>query len=451
MKLLIHDFAGHPYAPQLSRTLAGLGHEVVHAYCGGVTTGRGAVEPLPTDPATLQFVDIRPEPFERYAPVGRLKCEFDYGRRLAKQVRDQRPDAVISANCPLTAQALLWRAAESVGAMRIYWLQDFLGRGTRAVLADRFRLLGSTFGAAFESLEEILLRRSDHVIAITEAFVTELTRRRVTSPSTVIPNWTPLAEIPVRAKDNDWSRARGLADRPVALYAGTLGHKHDPEHLVALARRLEPAGAALVVATEGLGRDYLEARRRELHLDNVVLMDYIPWDVVPDMLGAADVLLVLLEHDAGTFSVPSKVLTYLAAGRPIVSAMPAENLASLTIAAAGAGRVVRPGDYASFGDAVVGILADPERAKLMGGAGRAYAEEHFDVARIADCFLRILGSRPTGYEAVVSPAGSGFGATVREALEEMLPQLASEFLPTDSAQGLLQHVDVDHDVAHEHA
>lgn len=427
MKLLIHDFAGHPYAPQLSRTLAGLGHEVVHAYCGGVTTGRGAVERQPADPAALQFVDIRPEPFERYAPVGRLTCEVDYGRRLARQVRDQRPDAVISANCPLTAQALLWRAAESVDAMRIYWLQDFLGRGTKAVLADRLRLLGSTFGSAFESLEEILLRRSDHVIAITDAFVTELTRRQVTTPSTVIPNWTPIAEIPLRPKDNEWSRAQGLAERPTALYAGTLGHKHDPEHLIALARRLEPMGAALVVATEGLGRDHLEARRRELGLENVVLMDYVAWDAVPDMLGAADVLLVLLERDAGTFSVPSKVLTYLAAGRPIVSAMPAENLASLTIEKAGAGQVVRPGDYDGFADAVIEVLSDPANAALMGGAGRAYAEDHFDVERIADKFLHILGERP------------------------MVERLEPELLPADSAQGLLQHLDVDHDVAHEHA
>lgn len=390
MRLFIHDFAGHPYAPQLCRTLAARGHEVVQGYCGGVATGRGAVESQPTDPPNLRFVDISSAPFERYAMVGRLKSEIAYGRRLAVQVRAQRPDAVISANCPLTAQALLWSAAKSVDAKRIYWLQDFLGRGTRAVLGNRSRLLGATLGAGWEHLETTLLRRSDHVIAITEAFVAELDRRRVDTDSTVIRNWTPLPEVPLRPKDNPWSRANGLAGRTVALYAGTLGHKHDPEHLVALARQLEATGAAVVVATEGLGRDYLEARRTELGLENLVLIDYVAWDAVADMLGTADVLLVLLEPDAGTFSVPSKVLTYLAAGRPIVGAIPSENLASRTIEEAGAGLVATPGDHRGFVEAVARVLDEPERGAAMGHAGRDYAEKFFDIGRIADSFLDVL-------------------------------------------------------------
>ena len=41
------------------------------------------------------------------------------------------------------------------------------------------------------------------------------------------------------------------------------------------------------------------------------------------MLASADVLVALLETDAGAFSVPSKVLTSLSAGRPILAAIPA--------------------------------------------------------------------------------------------------------------------------------
>jgi glycosyltransferase involved in cell wall biosynthesis len=391
VRLFIHDFAGHPYAPQLSRLLAARGHDVLHGYCSGVTTGRGALERTPDDPETLRFVDVSAEPFERYAPIGRLRSEARYGRRLAAHVGEFRPDAVLSANCPLIAQGRLWRAAREVGARRVYWLQDFLGRGTRAILTNRSRALGATFGAAWEALEATLLRRADHVIVITEAFVDELRRRKVATPVTVIPNWTPLEEVPLRSKDNVWSREHGLADRTAAIYAGTLGLKHDPDHLVTLAQRLGPRGM-VVVATEGIGRDQLEAARSELGLANLVLLDYVAWDVVPDVLATADVLLALLEADAGTFSVPSKVLTYLAAGRPIVGAMPPENLASHTIEQAAAGVVVRPGDHDAFAAAVIGLLDDPIHAAEMGRAGRAYAEEHFAADGIADRFLAVLAS-----------------------------------------------------------
>jgi glycosyltransferase involved in cell wall biosynthesis len=405
MRLLVHDFAGHPYAPQLSRVLAARGHEVVHAYCGGVATGQGDLDRKTDDPPSLRFVDVSSEPFERYAPLGRLKSEVRYGRRLADLVRAEQPDAVVSANCPLVSQARMWRAARSVGARRVYWLQDFLGRGTRAVLASRSPLLGATAGAGWEALEAALLRRSDHVIVITEAFVDELVQRHVDAPATVLRNWTPLDEVPVRPKDNPWSREHGLHERPVALYAGTLGHKHDPEHLVALARRLEPTGAVVVVATEGLGREHLERRRRELGLECLTLLDYVPWEVVPDMIGAADVVLALLEPDAGTFSAPSKVLTYLAAGRAIVGAIPPENLAALTIEHAGAGLVVRPGDHDGFASAVAELIGDPDRAARMGTCGRAHAEEHFAIETIADRFLvAVTGAPGPGHLPDTSPA-----------------------------------------------
>jgi colanic acid biosynthesis glycosyl transferase WcaI len=389
MQLLVHDFAGHPFAAQLSRRLAAR-NPVCHAYCGGVTTGRGALQWTEGDPGLLRFIDVSNGPFERYAPIGRLKSEIAYGRRAADLVREVRPDVLLSANCPLIALEQVWRAAEQVGARKVYWLQDFLGRGTRSVLQDKHWLLGRTAGAGWERLEARLLRRADHIIAITDDFVPALQARGVSTPVTVIANWTPLDEVPQRPKRTDWSEAAGWAERPVALYAGTLGHKHDPEHLVAAAREVAAMGGAVAVATEGLGRDYLEQRCRELDLDNLWLHDFVPWHDVPDMLGAADVLLVLLEREAGGFSVPSKVLTYLAAGRPIVGAMPEENLAAKTIEGAGAGSVVTPGDHHGFAATVGSLLADHEQARRMGAAGRSYAEKWFDIDAIAERFEAVL-------------------------------------------------------------
>ena len=33
MKIIVHDYAGHPFQVQLSRRLASRGHEVLHLYC----------------------------------------------------------------------------------------------------------------------------------------------------------------------------------------------------------------------------------------------------------------------------------------------------------------------------------------------------------------------------------------------------------------------------------
>ncbi len=389
-RILVHDFVGHPFQAQLSRALAARGHQVLHAHCGGVTTGKGALDLGPDDPASLRFLDVQPTHFERYAALGRLRSEVAYGRRLARVAQGFRPDSILSANTPLLAQAQLWRAGRRLGSRRVFWLQDLLGRGTRAVLDDRSPLLGHTAGRSLEGLERALLRRSEAVVVITEDFVDEVRRAGRRQPPIVVENWAPLDAVPVRPKANPWSERHGLSDRPVALYSGTLGLKHDPEHLVVAAQELARSAATVVVVTEGLGRDHLEARRAELGLSNLHLFDYVPHDVLPDVIGTADVALVLLEPEAGHFSVPSKTLTYLAAGRAVVGAIPEQNLAARLITRIGAGTVVRPGDRTAFAGAVEALLAAPDRAAAMGAAGRRHAVEAFDIDRIATVFEQVL-------------------------------------------------------------
>jgi colanic acid biosynthesis glycosyl transferase WcaI len=391
VNLLVHDFAGHPFPAELSRALAARGASVVHASCGGITTGQGSLSVQPGDPPGLRFASVSDEPFERYSPIGRARSELAYGRRLAALARSLRPDVVISANTPLLSQAQLWPACRRIGARRIYWLQDFLGRGVRSVFTERHPALGATAGRGVESLETMLLRGSDGIIAIADDFGSALDERGVRCPRIVVENWAPLDEIVVGPKSNPWSRSLGLADVEVALYAGTLGLKHDPEHLVAAARLLAGSDGQVVVVTEGLGREVLERVKREERLENLRLLDFVPYEQLGDMLAAADVCLVLLEPEAGTFSVPSKVLSYLAAGRPVVGAIPSENLAARTIARAGAGVVVEPGDHGAFAAAVASALGDPTGRAEMGASARAYAEQAFDIDVIAERVAAFVG------------------------------------------------------------
>ena len=50
MKILVHDYAGHPFQVQLSRELASRGHTVRHAYAGGLQTPRGELQKRESDP-----------------------------------------------------------------------------------------------------------------------------------------------------------------------------------------------------------------------------------------------------------------------------------------------------------------------------------------------------------------------------------------------------------------
>ena len=170
-RLLVHDYSGHPFQPQLSRRLAARGHEVLHVHSESVLIPQGALVTGPGDPSGLRFSGIRlPAVIDKQAYVRRYFQERAYGALLAKKIREFRPDVVISSSTPLDAQASALRATQSVGAKFAFWLQDIQGIAIERLLGPRFHGAGRMVGRFYTRMEKKLLCASDAVIAITADF-----------------------------------------------------------------------------------------------------------------------------------------------------------------------------------------------------------------------------------------------------------------------------------------
>jgi putative colanic acid biosynthesis glycosyltransferase WcaI len=399
MDVFVHDFAGHPFQVQLSRELARRGHGVVHAYCPAYASGKGRLEPAPDDPAGFELQPILLGRYDKHSLRRRLGQEIRYGRRLAAQIESHQPDVVISANTPLAAQAIARARCARRGIGFVFWLQDVLGLAIERLSEERLpRPLARIASRPFRLLESHVARRSDAVVAISPAYLPILERWRV-RPETVelIENWAPLDDLPPLPRDNAWAREHGLAGKRVLLYSGTLGLKHGSQKLGELALRLsDDPRNRVVVVSEGSAADELRRWASERGLESLLVLPFQPYERLAEVMASADALLALLDERAGELSVPSKVLSYLCAGRPVLAAMPFRNLAAQTIDDAAAGHVVRPGDLDALVWGALRLLSDPALCADLGRNARAYAEEHFDVTRIADRFERVL-------EAAASP------------------------------------------------
>jgi colanic acid biosynthesis glycosyl transferase WcaI len=391
MRVLVHDYAGHPFQVQLSRALARRGHEVLHLHFSGFQTPKGPLAARTDDPPTFRVaaLDIG-EPFEKYRFLRRIWQERRYGRVLASEINRFRPDVVVSANAPLDVQAAAQRATMRIGGHFVFWMQDVYSIAIQRVLRRRLPIVGAVIAARFTRMERLLVRRSHGVVVITEDFLPALVKWGVAKNRiTVVPNWAPTDDVRPLPKDNPWANEHGLARKRVALYSGTLGLKHNPALLLGLADALsDDEDARVVVISDGLGADWLRARIRGR--TNLLIFPFQPFERLAEVIATGDVLLAILEPDAGVFSVPSKVLTYLAAGRPIVAAVPVENLAARTIRNACAGAVVDPADVPGFAAATRQFLTDPARCVATGDRARAYATATFDIERIASRFEEIF-------------------------------------------------------------
>ena len=394
MRILVHDYAGHPFQAQLSRALARRGHTVRHAYCASLQTTPLSVDGRPgADTDTFEIADLRlAQPLEKYAYFRRWRQENAYGRLVAAEVDRFRPDVVLSGNTPLDAQRRLLRRCRARDVRFVFWVQDLIGVASERFLIGKLYGLGRAAGTYYAGLERRLLRQSDQVILITDDF-RPLLRRWVVPEAKVhtIENWAPLEGLPVRPKQNPWSRRHGLADKCCLMYTGTMGMKHNPDVLLRLALHLrDRPDVCVVIVSQGLGADWLRERKAELDLDNLLVLPFAPFDDLPDVMATADVLLAVLEPEAGMFSVPSKVLAYFCAARPMVLAVPPENLAARLVQKQEAGLVVSPSDAEGFVEAATSLLDNPARRAQLGRSARAYAEAAFAIEPIADAFEDVL-------------------------------------------------------------
>ncbi len=409
MKILVHDYAGHAFPVQLSRALAARGHEVVHAFASVLQTPRGELARKEDDAPTLRLQPVRMgEDYvkNKYSFVRRRQLEVAYGRQAAALVREWRPEAVLSGQAPTEAQESIFRAAKETGARFYPWVQDFYSLAVDKLARKKLPGLGVLVGAYYKWLERRQWRESDGIVAITEDFAPLMVKDFGVDPAkiTTIPNWAPLDSVPRRPKRNAWSEAHGLADKFVFFYSGTLGLKHNPAFLLELAKRYrDDDSVRVVVVSEGLGAEWLREQTAAAPLPNLVQMDFQPFAALPDMLGTGDVLIGVLEEEAGVFSVPSKILSYLCADRPILLAAPAENLATRLVAGEQAGLTCAPDDLDAFLRAADRLRREAAMATACGQRGRAYAERTFQIQDIAARFEAVLGARPADAARRPSP------------------------------------------------
>ena len=393
MRILVNEFCGHPFGMELSRELARCGHTVLHTYfADNTSTPKGSISAADNlSTLTIKGLHIR-RAFAKHGLLSRRAADMDYGHAVAAEAMSFGPDVVISANMPLDGQRILQNATRRANACFVFWLQDVYSTAVRFVLRRKAPLLAGIAGWYYERVEKNLLRKSDAIVCIAPAFAEQLARWGIAGPRvSVISNWAPMKEIVPTPKDNAWAREMGVANRFCFVYSGTLGMKHRPELLLALAKKMEARGdARLVVVAEGAGADWLADHKEEVSPDVLTLLPYQAYERVPEVLGAADVLIALLDAEAGNFAVPSKTFAYLCAGRPIIIAAPEENEAARVVARAKAGIVVSPDGAEPMIEAAMQLLADPALCAQFGSAARKYAEQTFAVEMIADQFLRVF-------------------------------------------------------------
>ena len=115
-----------------------------------------------------------------------------------------------------------------------------------------------------------------------------------------------------------------------------------------------------------------------------------PYERYPSILQASDVGLATLHTEVKTPVVPSKILSIMAAGRPVVAQLDLQGDAPQLITEAEAGFCLPPEQPQALADILVNLWEDPDLCQRLGENGRKYAEENLSHAAVAERYERLF-------------------------------------------------------------
>lgn len=292
----------------------------------------------------------------------------------------ERPDVVLAMSPPLTLGPAGWLVARRFDVPFVFNIQDVFPD----VAVELGMLTDARVIAASRWVERFSYRRADVVTVLSDDLADNVGAKigAGTAKVRVIPNFVDTDRIKPAERENSYRREYDLVGKRVVMYAGNVGLSQSLDLVLDAARAfVDEPDVVFVVNGGGVARDDLVARAAGM--DNVRFVDMQPRERLPEVLAAADVHVVPLKVGLARSSVPSKLYSILAAGRPVVASVDPGTEVDKTIQRARAGLSVPPGNPEAFVGALDEVLASPERAVEMGMSGRRFVEAWASPAAVA--------------------------------------------------------------------
>ena len=178
------------------------------------------------------------------------------------------------------------------------------------------------------------------------------------------------------------SDAAGQGDRKEYnfIFAGNIGDMQSVETIIQAANELTawPAIRFHLVG-DGSKLDACKKLADKLGLANVTFYGRQPVTEMPRFYGLADAMLVTLQANRMlSYTLPGKVQSYMAAGKPIIGAINGET--SQVISQSGCGFCCAAGDYKEFATLILRFSQSDDKEQ-MAARSRQFYDEHYRKSR----------------------------------------------------------------------
>jgi len=310
----------------------------------------------------------------------------------------RKPDVIYANSWPIIATGILFLIAKLRRIPLVISVQDIY---PEALLSQNRLAEGSLPARLMTWIDGVIARGSAHVIVISERFAEIYRRSRRVPPTrlSLIPNWVDESQMSGDLSGESYRATREIKNCEfLVVYAGNIGAAAGVETAIESMRFLADTPAVrLLVAGSG---SRLDSCRGMAEAFPGKVLFHAPWHVAdhPEVLRAANLLLLPTQGSQSLASVPSKLLSYMLAGCPVLAtALPSSDLAEL-ILRAGCGWVIvpdRPDLLAAKIEEIMNLDADELRGR--GENGRSYVMRHLTtqacLPKVTEILEKLAGDR----------------------------------------------------------
>ncbi len=240
-------------------------------------------------------------------------------------------------------------------------------------------------------LERMAYRNAAVVSTLTGGMREKIIRKDVAEERVrLVSDWSEpeLFDLALSGGGQRFRQQYEIGDRFIVSHSGNMGVKQGLEVVLGAAETARDSHPELLFLLVGDGavKSKLQESARVRRLDNVVFLPILAGATFRDMLAASELCLVTQQRAVADIVFPSKVLTLLSAGRPVVASLSEGSEVARVLRDAGAGVRTEPEDPGALLDEILHLQARPDRRAAMGANGRAYAQQHWEKGQALHAF-----------------------------------------------------------------
>jgi len=285
------------------------------------------------------------------------------------QARD--PDAMLIYSPPLFLGISAWMLKMFKKSPFILGVQDlhpqcYIDQG---VLKNRIII------RILEAIEKFCYKKADLITVHSEGNKLHIVDQKgiVASKVLVLANWVDTDEIKPLPRDNEFARQNNLIGKFVVGFAGTIGMSQGMMSIVEAARLLSVRkDIEFFIVGDGIEKENMVNRAKKYGLDNIRFLTMQPKSIYPYVIASFDVGLVTLNSNVKTPVVPSKILSLMSAGRPVLASLPLDGDALKLIEDAKCGICIGPENPELLVEKIIYLANNPHKCQDFSKNGRNY-------------------------------------------------------------------------------